>query len=159
MFYILNDCSTIGDTCIYFRSELDVRYNWHSLFVISNLCILTCMTGKLQVIYAPSAFQTSAVLSKIILVYHRVVWAILLASYCPINALVLLWYNVVCVYCKPVRTSLLGAQLCMTRKLTYLKTVYYTPNDGFTATTYCFIRANLTSYTTCYSVFSINCAI
>ena len=27
----------------------------------------------------------------------------------------------------------IGAQLCMTVKLTYLMTAYYTPSDGFTA--------------------------
>ena len=32
----------------------------------------------------------------------------------------------VCVYCKPVRTSLFGAKLSMTTKLTYLITVVHT---------------------------------
>ena len=43
-------------------------------------------------------------------------------------------YNIVCEYCKPVHTSLFGAKLCMTTKFTYLRTAYYTPNNGFTAT-------------------------
>ena len=61
------------------------------------------------------------------LVWFRVAREIQLESYCPRHA------SAICVYCKPVYTSLFGMQLSMPTKLTYLMTVYYTPNDGFTA--------------------------
>ena len=38
-----------------------------------------------------------------------------------------------CVYCKPIYTSLTGVQLCLTTKLTGLTIGYYTTNDGLTA--------------------------
>ena len=36
------------------------------------------------------------------------------------------------IYCNPVYTSLIGTQLRLTTKLTYLMAGYYTPNDRFT---------------------------
>ena len=63
----------------------------------------------------------------------RVAWEILMENYGPRHTSVVLWYNTVCVCCKPVHTSLYVAQLPMTTKLTYLMTAHCTPNDGFTA--------------------------
>ena len=38
-----------------------------------------------------------------------------------------------------MQNNQIGMQLCMTTKLTYLITAYYTPNDGFTANlSYCY---------------------
>ena len=44
-------------------------------------------------------------------------------------------YDIVCIYCKSVYTSLFGTQLHLTTKLTYLMNayMYYTPNGCFTA--------------------------
>ena len=39
--------------------------------------------------------------------------------------------------------SLLGAQLHMTRKLTYLMTAHYTPKDGFTANDALFYKSEV----------------
>ena len=136
----IDDCSTTVD--VHFSVlELDERYKWRvmapnmhcSLFPISHLCILTHITWKLQVIYGCSVYRTTATLSKTFFVWLRVAWEIWLKSYDPRHTSVVFWYNIVCVYCKPVLTLLSGTQLRMTTKLTYLKTAYYTPNDSFTA--------------------------
>ena len=47
--------------------------------------------------------------------------------------MIVLRYNIVYVYFKPVHTSLFAVHAHMTTKLTYLMTVYYTPNAGFNA--------------------------
>ena len=81
-----------------------------------------------------SAYQTTALLLETFLVLFRVAWEIRqLESYGLRHTLVVLWYNIVCVYCRPIHTSLIGAQLCMTTKLMYVMTAYYTPKDGLTA--------------------------
>ena len=61
----------------------------------------------------------------------RVACEIQLKSYVPRHALVICWYNILCIYCKPIHTSLSGEQLGMTAKLTYFMTVHYRPHDGF----------------------------
>ena len=56
--------------------ELDARYHWQvmaanthcSLLLISNLCILTRIIWKLQVIHGCSAYRTTALLLEIFLV-------------------------------------------------------------------------------------------
>ena len=83
----------------------------HSLqfLLISHLCVLTCITWKLHVVYGHSAYQMTALPSDTFLVWFRVArsnWRAM-AQTC----ISLLWYKVVCVYCKPVYTSLFGAQL------------------------------------------------
>ena len=57
--------------------------------------------------------------------------------------------TILCVYYKLVRTSLFGAEVCVTAKLMYLMTAYYTPNDGLTAN-------DAASYTLRWIVFSIS---
>ena len=124
--------------------ELDVRYDWqvmvpnlhHSYFLISHLCVLTCITWKLQVIYGlygRSAYWTTAILSETFIVWFRVARDIQLESYGSRHASVVLWYKIVCLYCKPIHTLPFDAKLhvCMTTKLTYLMTAYYTTNNGF----------------------------
>ena len=127
--------------------ELDTSYDWqvmapnthHSLFLINPLCILTRTTWKLQVVLQTFYILNDCYTIRDILVWYRVGWEIQLESYGPRHASVILWYNSVCVYCKPIHASLFGAQLHMTTKLTYLMTAYYAPNDGFTAndTSFC----------------------
>ena len=88
---------------------------------------------KLQAIHGCSAYWMTALLSKTSLEWFRVTLEIRLESYGPGCTSIILWYNIVCVYCKPVHTALFGIQLCMTKKLAYLMTAYCTPKDGYTA--------------------------
>ena len=72
--------------------------------------------------------------TKTFFMWFRIALVIRLNSYDPRHASDVLWYNIIMwVYCKPVYTSLLGMQLCLTTKLTYFMTSYYTSNDSFTA--------------------------
>ena len=66
-------------------------------------------------------------------------------SYGPTHASVILWYDIVivCVYCKPVYTSLFGMQLYLTTKLTYLMSAYYIPKDGLNANDASFYKNKL----------------
>ena len=75
----------------------------------------------------------TALLIETFLVWFRVASEICLESYGPKHASVFSDTTLCFVYCKPVYTSLSGAQLCKTTILMYLMTAYYTPNDGFTA--------------------------
>ena len=97
--------------------------------------VLRRITWKLQVILGYSGYQTTAILSETFFVLFRFAIEIQLESYDPRHALVVLWYDIVCMYCKPAYISLFDTQLCLTTNLTYmyLITAYYTPNDGFTA--------------------------
>ena len=118
--------------CLYSVLELNMRYNWWvmapnthcSLFLISHLCVLLHICWKQQVIhvYGCSAYQTTALLSKTFLVWFWVAWEIWLKSYGPRHMSVVLWHNILCLYCKPIHicTSLFGAQLRMIMKLTYI---------------------------------------
>ena len=126
--------------CLFSVLEVDVRYKWwvvapnmHSSFLSKghNLCILTGITWKLQVIYEHSAYWTTAILSETFFVWFSVSWEIRLESYSNRHTLFVLWYNTVCLYCKPVHTLLFGVQLCVATNLTYLMTAYYTPNNTF----------------------------
>ena len=89
---------------------------YHKPFVRT---VLQRITWKLQVIYGCSAYQMTVLLSETFLVWFRVAWEIRLESYGFRHSLVILWYNIVCVYHKPIHTSLFGVQLRMTTKLIY----------------------------------------
>ena len=108
--------------------ELNARYNWWvmapkthcSLFPISYLYVFTCITWELQVIYGRSAYWMTALLLETFLVCFRVTWEIQLERYNPsMHQSFSLSYNIVCIYCKPIHTSLFGVQLFTTTKLTY----------------------------------------
>ena len=107
----------ISIVCVWAGCEIPlVSYgSKHSLefFLISHLCVLTCITWQLQVIYGRSAYQMTALLLDTFLVWFTVAREIQLESYNTRHALVVLWYKLVCVY-KPVYTSLFGVQLRMT---------------------------------------------
>ena len=130
--------------------ELDARHNLqvmapntnHSFFPISHLCLLTYMALKLQVIYGRLAYQMSALQSETFLVWFTVAWEIRLKHYCPRYPLVILWYKIVCVYCKPVYTLLFRVQLCMMTKIMYFMLAYYTLKDDFTANDALFYKCN-----------------
>ena len=143
MFYISNE---------YLQSEmpisvleLDARYElWvmipnmhHSLCPINHLCIVTCIMWKLEVICGRSAYRTTAILSETFFVRFRFAWEIWLESYGLTHASDILWYHIVCIYCKPICTVYIAIWCasiqCMTTELTYLITAYYTPNNDFTA--------------------------
>ena len=96
---------------------------------------ITHLTWKLQVVPRHSTHWTTAQLSETFVVWYRDAWEIWPESYGPRHALVVFWYNIVCVFCKPIHTLLFSTQLRMTTKLmyTYLMTAYYTPNDSFPA--------------------------
>ena len=66
--------------------------NMHrSIFSVSCLCILTCIAGKLQVIYGRSAYWMSALPPETFLKWYRVAWEIWLESYILRNVSVVLW--------------------------------------------------------------------
>ena len=80
--------------CLFSVLELHVKYyfrvmapNTHrSLFPIRHLAcayILTLITRKLQVVYGHSLHRTTALLSKIFVVWFRVAWEIRLESSVP----------------------------------------------------------------------------
>ena len=123
--------------------ELNVRYEWQVLppnthrspFSTSHSCVYSVLrhiTWKLQFICGRSAYRTTAILSESFFMWFRVALEIQLESYSSRHASVVLWNNIVCIYCKPTYTSLFGTQLGLT-KLTYLMTAYYTPSNSFTA--------------------------
>ena len=59
-------------------------------------------TWKVQDIYGCSADRTTAILSETFFVWFRCAREIWLESYGPRHKSVVLWHNIVCVYCKPV---------------------------------------------------------
>ena len=107
--YILNYCMTLGD--IFFCVRPGCKIWWvtygskHSsqFFSISHSCLLIQCTRNLK---------TTALLSDTFLVWFRIA-RVQLKSYAPRHISVALWYKVVCVYRKPIYSSLFGAQLCM----------------------------------------------
>ena len=132
--------------CLFSVLELDVRYDWWVMapnMYHSHLCILAHITWKLQVIYGCSTYRMTALLSNTFLVCLRVAWEFLLESYGSKHWSVFPWYSIVYIYCKPVCRSLFGVQLRMTTKLTYLMTIYYTPNNGFTANNVSFYKSKV----------------
>ena len=128
----------------------------HALQSLSDkplLCIqiLRHITWKLQVIRGSSAHRMTATLSETFFACFRVPLEIWLESWSPRQASVVLWF-IVCLYCKPVCTSLIGRQLRLTTKLMHLMTAYYSPYDGFTAanTSFCLVTLHI-------AVSPINC--
>ena len=95
--------------CVFSVLELDGSKHASQCLSISHLWVLALITWELQVIDGHLACWTTALLSKTFLIWLRVVWKIRLESKGPRHASVVLWYNIiVCTYCKPVHTSLLG---------------------------------------------------
>ena len=64
--------------------------------------------------------------------------------------------DTLCVYCKPVHTSLFRVELRMTTKLACLMIVHYTAKDDITLNNASFYKTKLASYPTHCSVFSIS---
>ena len=84
---------------------------------ISHFCVpsvLRRITWKLKVICGSLVYLTTSMLSKTLFVWFRVALEIQLESYGPRHVSVVLWYDVVCVYCKSIHTSLFGTQLRLT---------------------------------------------
>ena len=99
---------------IWFVSYMYSSKHSSQFFPINYLCVLTRITWKLQVIYGCSARWMTALLLDTFLVWFRVAREIQMESYGSRHISVVLWDKLVCVYCKPICTSLFGAQLCMT---------------------------------------------
>ena len=103
IFHVKSGCKMLGE--------------FFQFLSISHLYVLTCITWKLQVVYGRSTYQMTSLLSATFLVWFRVAKQIQLETYGFGHTLVILWYKLVCTYCKPVYISLFGAQLCMTIKI------------------------------------------
>ena len=86
-----------GDLCL--QTHITVFSN--KPFVHIQL-YLRHITWKLQVICGHSAYWMTAILLDTFSVWFRFAWEIGLESYCPRNRLFVLWYNIVCIYCKHV---------------------------------------------------------
>ena len=78
-----------------------VLNTYHSLFLISHLCVFTCITWKLQVIHRRSVYWITALLLETFSVWFRVAWEIRLESYGPRHALAILWYLGLGLLCLP----------------------------------------------------------
>ena len=100
--------------CLFSGSELHARYDWQvmsssmycSLFLIHHLCILRCITWKLQVVHGHSTYWMTALLLETFLVWFRVAWEIQLESCGPRHAS---W--LICNQCSLLISSLLVSSL------------------------------------------------
>ena len=130
-----------------------------SFFPISNLCILTRMTWKLQVIYGCSAYRMTALLSMTFLVWFRVArdstgelrapdmdWSFSDTKLCAYDASPCIHCYLVCNYAWQQNSHTLW--LHTTHQMTALL-----------PTMHRFIGAYLASYTTCCSVFIWSCTL
>ena len=114
--------------CLFSGLELYLRYSWwitapnmhRSPFWYGIRVCLHAYNCNLKTTgcIGHSACLTTALLLETFLVWFRVAWEIWPESYSPRHAKVTLWYNIVCIFCKPIHTSPFGVQLCMTTKLT-----------------------------------------
>ena len=121
--------------CRFSVLELDARYKWwgtppnthRSLFLINYFHVYSALrhiTWNLQVICGSLVYWTTTILSETFFEWFRVALEIKPESYNPRHTSVVLWYDIVCIYCKSVYTSLFGTQLHLTTKLTYVMTAY-----------------------------------
>ena len=142
-------CSTIGK--LWLQTRITV------FFLISHLCVHPQIDWKLQIVYGSSAYWTTALLVGIFL-WFRVCWVIWLENYVPRHTSVILWHNIVCVYCKPIHALLFSAQPCMTKNSCTLRLHTTHSVMALLPKMHHFIRTKLASYmcTTCWSVFPIN---
>ena len=74
--------------------------------------VRTRITWQVQVIYGLSAYRTTVLLSETFVVWFRVALEIGLESYGPRHSLVVLWYNIVCVYCRQAHTYIHPFLVC-----------------------------------------------
>ena len=87
----------------------------------------------------------TAILSKTFFVWLSCTIEFQLESYGPRHTSVDLSYDIVCVYCMSVYTSLFGTQLRLTTKLTNVVSayMYYTPNGRSTANNELFYKSEV----------------
>ena len=104
--------------------ELDARYDWqvmalnthHSLFPISNLCVLICITWKLLVEYELLAYWRGMGGADTHQLFSDTILCVYTAS--PyIQMYITIWCATTCKH---------------DNKTHYLMTAYYTPNNSFT---------------------------
>ena len=140
MFYISNNSSTIRD--VYFLCQSSIQG------MNGKLWLQTCITVslykplvctyihnlKVPFVHGSSGYWMTALSPKTFVVWFGVAWEFQLESNSPRHASVILWYNIVSVYCKHFHALLFSMQLHMTTQLMYSRLrLYYTPKDGFTA--------------------------
>ena len=150
-----------------FCVRLNVRYDWrvmgpnthHGLFPISSLCALITHTSEtMWHIWTFCISNGHSTIEYIPCVCVRVAWEIWLESYGPRHASVILQYTTLCVYTASpyIHCYLVCNYAWQQNQCTlWLHTTHQT--TALLPTPYHFIRAMLTSYTTCCRVFSINC--
>ena len=148
-------------------TELDVSYgSKHALQSLSNKPFVCTYTHKSKTIghtpctpvYECSAYRTTALQLETFLKWLRVAWEIQLESYDPRHALVILWYTIVCIYCKPcIHRDLVGNYTWQQNPQTlWLHTTHQTMAFLPMMHHFTCVRAKLASYTTHRCVFSIN---
>ena len=128
--------------CIFSMLELDARCEWRftpsnmhwNLFSTSHLCVLAHIISKVHVLYVRFAYRTTALLYRDILCEGQSYMKDSTGEIPPQARIGHSFIqNIVCIYRKLIYTLLFGMQQHLTTKLTHLMTVFYTPNDGFTA--------------------------
>ena len=145
--------------CLFFVLELHARYecwvmasNMHcTLFLIRHWCVLWCIPWKCQIKIGRSAYQTTTTVLETFCVWFNVAREIFLESYDPRHALVFPWYNIVCVYSKPIDTLLFRVQVQMTTNscTLWLGTIHQMM--ALLPKMHCSIRKKLANNTTHYS--------
>ena len=91
----------------------------HGIFTVSHLYILTCITWNYRSCFA---YYMTAPLSEEFLVWFKFALEIWLEGYGPDMHQSFCDTTLLCVYWKPIHTSLFGTWVCLTTKLTYLMT-------------------------------------
>ena len=143
--------------------ELDVRHDWWvmapnthcSFFPMSHLCVLTCKTWKLQLIYGWSAYQMTALLSKTFLVWFTVARDSSGELLPQTRIICSLIQNCVYIASRYIHRYLVRNYAWQQNSRTLWQ---HTTHQMITLlpTMHHFITAKLASYITCCSAFSIN---
>ena len=115
--------------CVLPGLELHARYDWWvmapnmdcSLFPVPHLCVLPCITWKLQIVHRCSKYWTTALLWKTFLELFRVAWNMLMGSYGPRHTSQSFSDTTLSsVYCKLIHTSLFGGYITTHDNKTHL---------------------------------------
>ena len=155
-FYILNNCSAIRDICFLGKSCKQIwlasygsKRASQSLSSTPFMHILPCLTihdqytGRIWTFYISNYSFT---IKHVPCVVQSCIRDPTLEIHVPGTHLWVSNTALLSIYFKSVHTSLSGAQLRMTTKLTYFMTTSYIPNDSFIANNASFCKTNLASY-------------
>ena len=131
MFYII-EWLLYYRKCLFFMLELNIRYNWqimapntHRRFFFSKPFVSLHAQLENYRLYMDGQHIEWLLYYQTFLVWFTVARETQLESYCPWHALVVLWYNIVRIYCKPVHTSLFSAQLGLRTICSYSPALCY----------------------------------